>query len=100
MSVLVEQQNETVDNIYTQAEGVQNDTEAAWVMITTCPPRLLINVSLSLQYTDKAVVSARAARKKRWICFFIIVIVLAVIAIILGIVISREVADNKKNSST
>lgn len=28
MSILVEQQNEVVDNIYTQAEGVQRDTEA------------------------------------------------------------------------
>jgi len=76
MSVLVEQQNEVVGNIYTQAEGVQRDTEAA------------------LRFTDKAVISARAARKKRWICFFIIVIILAVIAIILGVVISREVANN------
>jgi len=47
----------------------------------------------SLQYTDKAVVSARAARKKRWICFFIILIVLIVIAVVVAVV----VINNNKN---
>jgi len=46
MSVLVEQQDETIDVIQTQAAGVEKDTEAG------------------LQYTDRAVESARAARKK------------------------------------
>lgn len=67
MSVLVEQQNETIDTIHAQAEGVQNDTEAG------------------LKYTDGAVKSARSARKKRWICFAIIVALLVVLAIVLAI---------------
>jgi len=46
MSVLVEQQDETINVIQAQAAGVEKDTEAG------------------LQYTDRAVVSARAARKK------------------------------------
>jgi len=72
MSVLVEQQDETINVIETQAIGVAKDTEAG------------------LGYTDKAVESARAARKKRWICFFIILIVLIVVAIIVAVVIKQQ----------
>ncbi|KAG6854610.1 hypothetical protein C0991_004212 [Blastosporella zonata] len=73
MSVLVEQQDETVNTIEAQAHTVVQDTEAG------------------LGYTEKAVVSARAARKKRWICFIIILIIL----IIVGIVVGIEVAQNR-----
>ena len=51
----------------------------------------LIIVS-SLGYTEKAVSSARAARKKRWICFIIFLIILAIIGVAVGI----EVANHKK----
>ncbi|KAF8969982.1 syntaxin [Flammula alnicola] len=78
MSVLVEQQDETINVIQTQAGGVEKDTEAG------------------LQYTDKAVASARAARKKRWICFFITLILLAVIGIIVGVVVNNQIQANKK----
>ena len=46
----------------------------------------------SLGYTEKAVTSARSARRKRWICFFIFLIILAIIGVVVGI----EVANNKK----
>ena len=46
-----------------------------------------------LQYTDKAVNSARAARKKRWICFFIILIVLIIIGVVVGVVIKNQVKN-------
>jgi syntaxin 1B/2/3 len=49
-----------------------------------------------LQYTDKAVTSARAARKKRWICFFITIILLAVIGIVVGIVVKNQINASKK----
>jgi len=78
MSVLVEQQDETINVIQAQAAGVEKDTEAG------------------LQYTDRAVVSARAARKKRWICFFILVGVVVVVAIVVAIVV---VTNNRKNNS-
>ena len=52
-----------------------------------------IIVSLSLQYTDKAVISARAARKKRWICFGLFILLLAIIAAIIAAVV---VTNNKK----
>jgi len=72
MSVLVEQQDETINVIQAQAGNVEKDTEAG------------------LQYTDKAVSSARAARKKRWICFIICIILLAVVGIVIGIVVSNN----------
>ncbi|KAF9001867.1 t-SNARE [Cyathus striatus] len=75
MSVLVEQQDETINAIETQAAGVEKDTE------------------VGLGYTQKAVDSARAARKKRWICFFICLIVLIIIAIVIGVVVTN---NNKK----
>jgi len=67
MSILVEQQDETINAIETTAGTVEKDVEQG------------------LQHADKAVVSARAARKKRWICFAIIIVILAIIAIVLAI---------------
>ncbi|KAJ3726107.1 syntaxin [Lentinula raphanica] len=81
MSVLVEQQDETIQNIETTAATVEKDTEAG------------------LNYTEKAVVSARAARKKRWICFIITLIILAIIGIVVGIEVAQHVSSSKSNSS-
>jgi len=75
MSVLVEQQDETINVIQSQAQGVEKDTEAG------------------LQYTEKAVTSARAARKKRWICFFIALILLIVVGVVVGIVVKNQVKN-------
>jgi len=72
MSVIVEQQNDTIVAIDGQAAGVEKDTE------------------VGLGYTEKAVESARAARKKRWICFFIILIVLIIVAIVVAVVIVQQ----------
>ncbi|KAG6896347.1 hypothetical protein C0992_008843 [Termitomyces sp. T32_za158] len=77
MSVLVEQQDETINAIETQAHTVAQDTEAG------------------LGYTEKAVVSARAARKKRWICFFICLIVLIIVGIVVGVVVHNNLNTNK-----
>lgn len=47
-----------------------------------------------VEHTDKAVVSARAARKKRWICFGLFILLLAVIAaIVAGVIVTN---NNKK----
>jgi len=75
MSILVEQQDDTINHIEATAATVEKDTEAG------------------LGYTEKAVVSARAARKKRWICFIICLIIL----IIIGVVVAIEVVHNQKN---
>lgn len=77
MSVLVEQQDETINHIEVTANTVEKDTEAG------------------LGYTEKAVVSARAARKKRWICFIICLVILIIIGVVVGIEVSSKVNNNK-----
>jgi len=77
MSVLVEQQDETINVIETQAQGIERDTE------------------VGLGYTEKAVGSARAARKKRWICFILLIIILIIVAIIVVVVIKQQQAAVK-----
>lgn len=77
MSILVEQQDETINVIEAQAATVEKDVEAG------------------LGYTEKAVDSARAARKKRWICFFIILIILIIIAIVVAVVVVQNINKNK-----
>jgi len=69
MSILVEQQDETINVIEARAEAADKDLETG------------------VQHTDKAVDSARAARKKRWICFFICILILIIIAVIVAVVI-------------
>ena len=76
MSILVEQQDEQINTIEATAATVEKDTEAG------------------LGYTEKAVDSARAARKKRWICFAILIVILIIVAIIIAV----TVAQNKKYS--
>ncbi|TCD60532.1 argininosuccinate lyase [Steccherinum ochraceum] len=71
MSVLVEQQDETIHAIETTAATVEKDTEQG------------------LNYTEKAVDSARAARKKRWICFGLAAIILIIIAIIIVVAVLK-----------
>jgi len=75
MSVLVSQQQETVEAIETQVAAVEHDTEAG------------------LKSTNDAVKSARAARKKRWICFFIIILIVVIIA---GTIGGYYASQNKK----
>lgn len=72
MSMLVEQQDETINTIQATAELVEKDMEAG------------------VQHTGKAVVSARSARKKRWICFFLLLLIIAIIAIIVVVVVKNN----------
>ena len=69
MSILVEQQDETIDVIQDTAANVEKDTETG------------------LGHTTKAVGSARAARKKRWICFGLFILLLVIIAIVVAVVV-------------
>jgi len=75
MSILVEQQDETVDAIQEAAANVEKDAEAG------------------TGHTNKAVGSARAARKKRWICFGLFVLLLIIVAIVIAVV----VLNNRKS---
>lgn len=72
MSMLVEQQDETINTIQATAEVVEKDMETG------------------LHHTGKAVSSARSARKKRWICFFLSLLILAIIAIIVVVVVKNN----------
>ncbi|KAG9318804.1 t-SNARE [Chiua virens] len=78
MSIMVEQHNDIIDNIETTAATVEKDMETG------------------IGHTDKAIVSARAARKKRWICFFLTLIILAIVAIILAVVITNNIKTKNK----
>ncbi|KAI5122082.1 hypothetical protein M0805_006064 [Coniferiporia weirii] len=83
MSLLVEQQDDTINIIETNAEGAKTDIEAG------------------KGYTDKAVVSARAYRKKRWICFFLTLIILIIVGVAVGVEVSKNVnTNNNKNSGS
>ncbi|KAI0831483.1 t-SNARE [Trametes gibbosa] len=74
MSILVEQQDEQITAINDTVKEVEKDVETG------------------LNYTQKAVDSARSARKKRWICFILIIVILIIIAIVVAVV----VLQNKK----
>ncbi|KAG9016309.1 Plasma membrane t-SNARE, secretory vesicle fusion [Tulasnella sp. 427] len=79
MSVLVEQQDETLNVIEAHAAQVNVDTEAG------------------LKHTEAAVDSAKAARKKRWICFWICVIIAIIIAIVVAVVVTQHINTNKNS---
>ncbi|KAH9946004.1 t-SNARE [Epithele typhae] len=67
MSVLVAQQDEAIEQINTTAQNVELDAREGGKQV------------------DKAVEHARSARRKRWICFGIIIFVIAVLALVLGL---------------
>jgi len=77
MAMLVEQQDETIANVETQAMGVDKD------------------VGEGLKQTQKAVDSARKARRKKWICFWIVVVILIIAGAIIGGVVGTQVNKNK-----
>ncbi|EJD36265.1 t-SNARE [Auricularia subglabra TFB-10046 SS5] len=64
MSVLVEQQDETINVIQNNAVNIDQD------------------VQMGYKDTEKAVDSARGARKKRWICFWITIVILIVVVLV------------------
>jgi len=71
MSVMVEQQDEQINVIETTAASIEKDTEAG------------------LGYTEKAVTSARAARKKRWICAVLALIIVIIIVVVVVVVVKN-----------
>jgi len=67
MSVLVDRQEDQINRVHDTTGSAKDDVEQG------------------LNHAEKAVVSARAARKKRWICFGILVVICAIIAIVLAV---------------
>ncbi|TBU35805.1 t-SNARE [Dichomitus squalens] len=76
MSILVEQQDEQITVINDTVKEVEKDVETG------------------LNYTNKAVDSARAARKKRWICFILCLIIIIIIAIVVAVVVLQNQHKN------
>ncbi|KIY50935.1 t-SNARE, partial [Fistulina hepatica ATCC 64428] len=67
MDTIVGQQEDTINHVEQLAQEVEDQTKQG------------------AGHTEKAVDSARRARRKRWICFWLTLILLAIIAIILAI---------------
>src|SRR5271154_3929989 len=59
MSIMIEVQETSIDNIEAKAQETETQMESG------------------LQATEQAVVKARAARRKRWYCFGIILLILS-----------------------
>jgi hypothetical protein len=64
--MLVEQQDETLAVIENHAQQVDTDMEAG------------------LKHTEEAVVKARKARRKKWICFWISLLILAIVVAVVS----------------
>lgn len=67
MEELVVEQDQPIQQIDQQIAGAQHDIEQG------------------VGHTDKAVISAKKARKKRWWCFGIIVLIIVILALVLGL---------------
>lgn len=67
MNVMMEEQAPAVQAIEERAAATKGDLE------------------IGNQHVDRAIVSARAARRKKWICFWIVVIILIAIALAVGL---------------
>jgi len=72
MGTLVEQHDAIINQVDETAGVVEADTEKG------------------LAATEEAVRHARSARRKRWICFFILLICCAAVAIVLGVVLGTR----------
>lgn len=81
MSMLVEQQDETIATVETQALGVHTDMEQG------------------LKHTEQAVIKARKARRKKIWCFWLSIIILLVIAAIVVGVICESWATLRRTKS-
>ncbi|KAH7915007.1 t-SNARE [Hygrophoropsis aurantiaca] len=87
MATLLNQQGEALNTIQAQAAAAAKDTEGG------------------LQHTDAAVLYARSARRKKWICFWItVIVVLAAVGIGVGVYFGQHPPgksnSNNSNNST
>ncbi|KAG6810235.1 hypothetical protein H0H92_012801 [Tricholoma furcatifolium] len=75
ISLLVEEQDDVIFAIETQAHIAERNVEAGFSLNEA----LELN-AIRLKHTDQALIHAREARKKRWICFGIVLLILLIIA--------------------
>nr|CAG8553425.1 14970_t:CDS:2 [Entrophospora candida] len=78
MSILVEAQDQTIVDIEQEATQVST------------------NMEQGAQHVDQALTSARAARKKKWYCFGISIILLIVLIVVLYITVIKPMIDKNK----
>ena len=91
MSVLVARQDESIDYIQNTAFDIEQDASKGYVSFQKRILSSSLTSSPRVGATDKAVASARAARKKRWICFGLFVLLLIIIAaVVAGVVVSNN----------
>ncbi|KAJ7646017.1 t-SNARE [Mycena polygramma] len=82
MAILVDQQDETVAAIENTAIDVEHNADEGAKEVT------------------RAVKIARALRRKRWICFIITLIVVAILAIVLAIEFTKPKSSSSSSSTT
>lgn len=83
MATLIDQQKDQVDNIETRAGEVNTETKRG------------------TEQVGVAVGHARSARRKRWICFWLaVVIILAAVGIGVGVYYSQHSSSSTSNSSS
>lgn len=87
MATLLSEQEEKVNTIETQAAGVTHDTEGGYAASNSYLTHMQSLISLfRLKHTEVAVQHARSARRKRWYCFFLtLIIILAAVGIGVGV---------------
>ncbi|PPQ86883.1 hypothetical protein CVT25_012602, partial [Psilocybe cyanescens] len=110
MGTLVEQQDAIINNVEQTAQSVTVDTGKAYARYLKCIlrvakffrlvskiPTRLSSMVRSASFSDLHKVDrrlllfpARSYRRSRWICFGIFVLVLAILAIVLGVVFGRK----------
>ena len=104
MSMIVEQQDDSINVIQKKAESAALDIEAGWAILQSTR-RTFEQAEADINFyskneTEHAVVSARGYRKKRWICLMLTLIILIIIGIVVGIKVSDAVNNNKSNNSS
>lgn len=92
MDVLVTQQGETIDQVDKQASDVENDMQRGYVENSPDSYILMLTARCRVQQTEIAVKHARSARRKRWYCFFLTLVILAIVGIVVGVTVSRNVS--------
>jgi len=85
---MITKQNDVINQIEDSAIQVHKDTEAGYV--TRSCAKVSSNWSCSLGQTEKAVGHARSARRKRWFCFFLFLLVLAAVGIAVGLTVGKH----------
>lgn len=84
--VLINQTVEELANLFRDLELMVAEQEAPIQQINKSTQQAQVHLEQGVAQTGLAVKSARAARRKKWICLGICLLICAIIAIILGVV--------------